>query len=145
MLPLRELQARFAAALTPAAAPDPALLALVRAGGALTPADRVEIYADMYRARLERFTGWGIPFPAFNAALSAYTELIGGALVMLGLVTRLAAIPSSSSPAPAGRVSTTSCGAASPLTTPAPASSPAVTCRSGGCGPSPAPAVGAPA
>jgi hypothetical protein len=52
MLPLRELQARFAAALTPAAAPDPALLALVRAGGALTAADRVEIYADMYRARL---------------------------------------------------------------------------------------------
>jgi hypothetical protein len=52
MLPLRELQARFAAALAPTAAPDPALLALVRTGGALTPADRVEIYADMYRARL---------------------------------------------------------------------------------------------
>jgi putative oxidoreductase len=44
-------------------------------------------------AMAERFTGWGIPFPAFSAALSAYTELIGGALVMLGLVTRLAAIP----------------------------------------------------
>jgi putative oxidoreductase len=41
----------------------------------------------------ERFTGWGIPFPAFNAVLSAYTELIGGGLVMLGLVTRLAAVP----------------------------------------------------
>jgi hypothetical protein len=52
MLPLRELQARFAAALAPTAAPDPALLALVRADGTLTPADRVEIYADMYRARL---------------------------------------------------------------------------------------------
>jgi hypothetical protein len=52
MLPLRELQARFAAALAPTAAPDPALLALVRAGGALTPADRVEIYADMCRTRL---------------------------------------------------------------------------------------------
>jgi hypothetical protein len=51
-LPLRELQARFAAALAPAAAADPALLALVRAGGALTPAGRIEIYADMYRARL---------------------------------------------------------------------------------------------
>ena len=44
-------------------------------------------------AMAERFTGWGIPFPAFNAALSGYTELIGGALIMLGLATRLAAIP----------------------------------------------------
>jgi putative oxidoreductase len=41
----------------------------------------------------ERFAGWGIPFPAFSAALSAYTELVGGALLMLGLATRLAAIP----------------------------------------------------
>jgi hypothetical protein len=52
MLPLRELQTRFAAALAPGAAPDGPLLALVRAGGALTAANRVEIYADMYRARL---------------------------------------------------------------------------------------------
>jgi putative oxidoreductase len=44
-------------------------------------------------AMAERFTGWGIPFPVFSATLSAYTELIGGALVMLGLMTRLAAIP----------------------------------------------------
>jgi putative oxidoreductase len=44
-------------------------------------------------AMAERFTGWGIPLPAFSAALSAYTELIGGALVALGLATRLAAIP----------------------------------------------------
>ncbi|HKZ07451.1 MAG TPA: DoxX family protein [Methylomirabilota bacterium] len=41
----------------------------------------------------ERFAGWGIPFPAFNAALSAYTELLGGALLVLGLATRLVAIP----------------------------------------------------
>jgi putative oxidoreductase len=41
----------------------------------------------------ERFIGWGIPFPAFSAALSAYTELIGGALVVVGLFTRLAAMP----------------------------------------------------
>jgi putative oxidoreductase len=41
----------------------------------------------------ERFAGWGIPLPAFNAALSGYTELIGGALLVLGLATRLAAIP----------------------------------------------------
>jgi putative oxidoreductase len=44
-------------------------------------------------AMAERFAGWGIPWPAFNAALSAYTELIGGALIVLGLATRLAAIP----------------------------------------------------
>jgi putative oxidoreductase len=43
-------------------------------------------------AMAERFAGWGIPFPAFNAALSGYTELIGGALIVLGLATRLAAI-----------------------------------------------------
>ncbi len=41
----------------------------------------------------ERFTEWGIPAPAFNAALSTFTELIGGALVVLGLFTRLASIP----------------------------------------------------
>lgn len=41
----------------------------------------------------ERFAGWGIPFPAANAALSAYTELICGILVFLGLFTRLASVP----------------------------------------------------
>jgi putative oxidoreductase len=44
-------------------------------------------------AMAERFAGWGIPWPAFNAALSAYTELAGGALIVLGLATRLAALP----------------------------------------------------
>jgi putative oxidoreductase len=44
-------------------------------------------------AMAERFAGWGIPFPAFNAALSGYTELIGGALILVGLFTRLATIP----------------------------------------------------
>jgi putative oxidoreductase len=32
----------------------------------------------------QRFAQWGIPYPAFNAALSAYTELIGGALTSWG-------------------------------------------------------------
>jgi putative oxidoreductase len=49
--------------------------------------------AENLDAMAERFTGWGIPLPAFSAALSAYTELAGGALLMLGLATRLAAIP----------------------------------------------------
>lgn len=41
----------------------------------------------------QRFIGWEIPFPAFSAGLSAWTELIGGALLMLGLFTRLTCIP----------------------------------------------------
>lgn len=40
-----------------------------------------------------RFIDWGVPFPAFSAALSAWTELLGGAFIMLGLLTRLTAIP----------------------------------------------------
>jgi putative oxidoreductase len=40
-----------------------------------------------------RFAQWGIPHPAFNAALSAYTELIGGALTVVGLCTRIVSIP----------------------------------------------------
>ena len=40
-----------------------------------------------------RFTQWGIPDPAFNAALSAYTECIGGALTIAGLGMRLVSIP----------------------------------------------------
>ncbi len=44
-------------------------------------------------AMAERFEGWAIPAPGFSAALSGYTELIGGALVLVGLFTRLASIP----------------------------------------------------
>jgi putative oxidoreductase len=40
-----------------------------------------------------RFAQWGIPYPAFNAALSAYTELFGGALTILGLGMRFVSIP----------------------------------------------------
>jgi putative oxidoreductase len=41
----------------------------------------------------QRFAGWGIPYPHFNAALSAYTELIGGLLTVFGVGTRLISIP----------------------------------------------------
>jgi putative oxidoreductase len=41
----------------------------------------------------QRFAGWGIPYPHFNAALSAYTEFIGGVLIVFGIATRLASIP----------------------------------------------------
>src|SRR5215813_6400947 len=39
------------------------------------------------------FTELGIPFPAFNATLVSTTELVGGTLIGLGLLTRLTAIP----------------------------------------------------
>jgi putative oxidoreductase len=41
----------------------------------------------------QRFAGWGIPYPYFNAVLSAYTEFIGGLLTVAGLGTRLVSIP----------------------------------------------------
>ena len=41
----------------------------------------------------QRFAEWGIPAPAFNAALSGWTEFLGGALVVAGLATRLVSIP----------------------------------------------------
>ncbi|MFI5399288.1 MAG: DoxX family protein [Candidatus Binatia bacterium] len=44
-------------------------------------------------AMTHRFAQWGIPLPAFNAALSGYTEFVGGTLIVLGLFTRLASIP----------------------------------------------------
>jgi putative oxidoreductase len=40
-----------------------------------------------------RFEQWGIPYPSFNAALSAYTEFLGGALTILGLGMRFVSIP----------------------------------------------------
>ena len=53
MLPLGELQLRFLGALDPASPPiDAALLAAVNGSGSLDAAQRIRIYADMYRARL---------------------------------------------------------------------------------------------
>lgn len=42
---------------------------------------------------IQRFIQWGIPWPSFLAPLSAYTELVGGALTIVGLGTRLVSIP----------------------------------------------------
>jgi putative oxidoreductase len=39
------------------------------------------------------FTELGIPMPGFNARLAACTEFFGGILLLLGLGTRLAALP----------------------------------------------------
>jgi putative oxidoreductase len=41
----------------------------------------------------EFFTTLGIPAPGFHAVLVSYVELVGGALILVGLVTRLAAVP----------------------------------------------------
>src|SRR3954454_2726133 len=41
----------------------------------------------------EFFTSLGIPLPAFNARLTAGTEFFGGLLILVGLGTRLAALP----------------------------------------------------
>ena len=39
------------------------------------------------------FTELGIPFPAAQAAMVSVIELVGGALILLGLFTRFAALP----------------------------------------------------
>jgi len=42
---------------------------------------------------IERFRGWHIPAPEFQAPFAAGTELVCGCLLIAGLFTRLAAIP----------------------------------------------------
>lgn len=39
------------------------------------------------------FQNLGIPFPELNAFLVGYTEFLGGAALVVGLLTRLAAVP----------------------------------------------------
>ncbi len=41
----------------------------------------------------EFFGSLGIPFPTFNAVLAASTECVGGLLLVVGLASRLTAIP----------------------------------------------------
>lgn len=41
----------------------------------------------------QRFVEWGIPLPQLSATASGAVDLIGGALLILGLGTRLIAIP----------------------------------------------------
>jgi putative oxidoreductase len=48
---------------------------------------------DNLPAMIERFKGWGIPFPAVNVYVSGYTESICGILLLLGLASRLITIP----------------------------------------------------
>lgn len=56
------------------------------------------IYAGMAKlgdmgATIAGFDGYGIPYPEWSAWLVALVETIGGALLVVGLFTRLAAIP----------------------------------------------------
>src|SRR5271155_879993 len=44
-------------------------------------------------AMVERFQSWGVPFPHLNVYISAYTEMFGGLLLMVGLASRLISIP----------------------------------------------------
>ena len=41
----------------------------------------------------EYFASLGIPFPAFNAAVAGATETFGGLLLIVGLASRLTALP----------------------------------------------------
>lgn len=40
---------------------------------------------------IENFAGWGIPFPAVLTPFASVVELVGGVLLILGLLTRIAA------------------------------------------------------
>lgn len=51
----------------------------------------------------QRLVEWSIPHPAFNAALSAYAEFLGGGLTIVGLATRFVSVAMSTSPAPSSR------------------------------------------
>jgi putative oxidoreductase len=41
----------------------------------------------------ENFAGWGIPFPHILTPFVSGVEFVGGALLLLGLFTRIAAVP----------------------------------------------------
>ncbi|MEM8781506.1 MAG: DoxX family protein [Planctomycetota bacterium] len=53
--------------------------------------------ASKFSAGLDGFAGYlgslGVPFPMLNAYLAAGTEVLAGAALMLGLLTRFAALP----------------------------------------------------
>jgi putative oxidoreductase len=42
---------------------------------------------------IQRFISWHVPFPHLNVYISAYTEMIGGLVMLFGIFSRLAAVP----------------------------------------------------
>jgi len=42
---------------------------------------------------VEAFVGWHVPMPKVNVVISGTTELVGGAMLMVGLFSRLISIP----------------------------------------------------
>ncbi len=42
---------------------------------------------------IENFRGWGIPYPEYLTPFVSGVELVGGALLLIGLFTRIAAVP----------------------------------------------------
>jgi putative oxidoreductase len=42
---------------------------------------------------VENFRGWGVPMPELNARVASCTEFFGGILLLVGLGTRLVALP----------------------------------------------------
>ena len=77
MLSLRDLQLRLSDVLMGAAAVDPALLALVREHAGLGPRPRLDIYADMYRARLVDVLREDFPRAAAIVGGDAFETLAG--------------------------------------------------------------------
>ncbi|NQX10827.1 DoxX family protein [Microbacteriaceae bacterium VKM Ac-2855] len=50
-----------------------------------------KIFVDGLAATTEGFAGMGIPFAAVLAPVAAFTELLAGAAIIVGLLTRIAA------------------------------------------------------
>jgi len=46
-----------------------------------------------FQSTVEAFKGWNVPMPEINVVFSAITEMVGGALLLLGLAARLISIP----------------------------------------------------
>jgi len=44
-------------------------------------------------AMIQRFIDWHVPFPHVNVYISAYTEMIGGLVMLLGVFSRVSAVP----------------------------------------------------
>lgn len=50
-------------------------------------------HLDNYSAMVQHFKEWHVPFPELNVYFSAYTEYVCGALLFLGILSRIITIP----------------------------------------------------